>query len=126
MACHKLHDDVWRVICDYVLARRGVTAPDEVRTWAEANLDITPFDGGVFIAQGNEFDLFVVPERRGRWNIRGQVTKFLRTMGRKHGVIVAKIYDDNFPSLRLAKHFGFHEVERDGNLIRLESTSWAA
>jgi hypothetical protein len=122
----KLPDDVWQVICDYLLERRGVVAPPGLREWVEDNLDITPFDGGAFIADGNEFDLFVVPERRGRWNIRGQVTKFLSTMGRKHGTLVAKIYEDNLPSLRLAKHFGFCEVGRDGDKIRLESTSWAA
>jgi len=122
----KLHDDVWRVIEDYLLERTGIAAPAGLREWAEDNLDITPFDGGAFIADGNEFDLFVVPERRGRWNIRGQVTKFLSTMGRKHGTIVAKIYADNATSLRLAHHFGFKEVSRDGGLIKLESTSWAA
>ena len=122
----RLHDDVWRVIEDYLLERTGIAAPDGLREWAEDNLDITPFDGGAFIADGNEFDLFVVPERRGRWNIRGQVTKFLSTMGCKHGTIVAKIYADNSASLRLAHHFGFKEVSRDGGLIKLESTSWAA
>jgi GNAT superfamily N-acetyltransferase len=115
----KLHDDVWQVICDYT------DVADGTREWIEENLEITPFDGGAFIADGNEFDLFVVPERRGRWNIRGQVTKFLSTMGRKHGTLVAEIYEDNLPSLRLAKHFGFREVGRDGDMIRLESTAWA-
>lgn len=121
-----LPDAVWQVVCDYLLERKGVIAPDGLREWAEDNLEITLFDGGAFLVAGNEFDLFVVPERRGRWNIRGQITKFLSTMGHKHGTIVAKIYEDNLPSLRLAKHFGFHEVSRDGNMIRLESTSWAA
>jgi hypothetical protein len=121
-----LPDDVWQVVCDYLLERKGIVAPDGLREWAEDNLEITLFDGGAFLAMGNEFDLFVVPERRGRWNIRGQFTKFLSTMGRKHGTIVVKIYEDNLPSLRLAKHFGFAEVGRDGNMIRLESTSWAA
>jgi len=122
----KLPDDVWQVICDYLLERRGVVAPPGLREWVEDNLDITLFDGGAFVAKDNEFDLFVVPERRGRWNIRGQVTKFLSTMGRKHGTIVAKIYADNSASLRLAHHFGFKEASRDGDLIKLESTSWAA
>jgi hypothetical protein len=120
----KFRDDVWQVVEDYLLQRGG--SPDGLREWAEANLDITPFDGGAFISDGNEFDLFVVPERRGRWNIRGQVTKFLSTMGRKHGTLVARIDEDNLPSLRLAKHFGFREVGRDDGMIRLESTSWAA
>lgn len=121
----KLQPDVWQVICRYLLERRGIVAPEELRDWVETNLDITPFDGGAFIASGNEFDLFVVPERRGKWNVRGECTKFLRAMGSKHGVVVAKIYDDNLPSLRLAKHFGFREVSRESNMIKLENTSWA-
>jgi len=107
------------------MERRGIDAPAGLREWAQDTLDITLFDGGAFLAMGNEFDLFVTPERRGRWNIRGQITKFLSTMGAKYGTIVVKIYDDNLPSLRLARHFGFHEVSRDGNMITLESTSWA-
>ena len=100
-------------------------APDSLRDWIDNNLEITLFDGGAFLALGSEFDLFVVPERRGRWQIRGQITKFLSTMGQKYGTIVAHIYEDNHPSLRLARHFGFAEVGRDGNMIRMESTRWA-
>lgn len=116
----KLADDVWQVIKDYVLQRRGVDVPDEARIWAEENLQITPFNGGVFIANENEFDLFVVPEKRGKWNIRGEITKYLDTMGKAHGTIIVKIYEDNDASLRLARFFGFNEVSRDNGLIRLE------
>ena len=116
----KLHDDVWQVIKDYVLQRRGIVVPEEVREWAEQNLEITPFDGGVFLANGNEFDLFVVPEKRGRWNIKKEITKYLDKMGKAHGTIVVKIYEDNKPSLRLAHFFGFVEVGRENGMIRLE------
>jgi hypothetical protein len=116
----KLADDVWDVIKEYVLQRRGVNVPNEAREWSEHNLKITPFDGGAFIANGNEFDLFVVPEKRGKWKIRGEITKYLETMAKAHDTIVVKIYDDNNASLRLARFFGFNEVSRDNGLIRLE------
>lgn len=116
----KLRDDVWQVIKDYVLQRRGVDVPNEAREWAEQNLEITPFDGGAFIAKDNEFDLFVVPEKRGKWRIRQECTKFLDTMAKAHGTIIVKIYEDNEASLRLARFFGFNEISRDNGLIRLE------
>lgn len=116
----KLADDVWDVIKTYLHDRAGLDATQEAREWMEQNLDITPFDGGVFIAKGNEFDLFVVPERRARWNIRGEITKYLETMAKAHDTIVVKIYDDNNASLRLARFFGFIEVGRNHGMIRLE------
>jgi hypothetical protein len=116
----KLADDVWQVIKDYVKERRGIDVPDEAREWSEQNLDITPFDGGAFIAHGNEFDLFVVPEKRGKWRIRSEITKYLDTLGKAHGTIIVKIYQDNRASLRLAHFFGFVEVSRDNDIIRLE------
>jgi len=116
----KLADDVWDVIKDYVLQRRGVILPDTIREWMNENLEITPFNGGAFIAKGNEFDLFVVPEKRGKWNIRGEITNYLETMAKAHDTIIVKIYDDNDASLRLARFFGFNEVSRDNGMIRLE------
>lgn len=116
----KLPDNVWQVIKDYILQRRGVDVPEEAREWAEQNLQITPFEGGAFIANGNEFDLFVIPEKRGKWNIRGEITKYLDTMSKAHDTIIVKIYEDNDASLRLAGFFGFNEVNRDNGLIRLE------
>lgn len=120
----KLADDVWQVIKDYIRERRGVDAPDEAREWAENNLDITPFDGGVFIAHGNEFDLFVLPERRGKWRIRQIGKEYMDKMRKAHDTIVVRIYEDNKPSLRLAHFFGFVEISRENGLIRLENTSW--
>ena len=69
---------------------------------------------------GNEIDLFVVPEKRGRWRIRSVVGQYLDRMGRIHGKIVARIDERNTTSLRLARHFGFHEVGRENGVIRLE------
>lgn len=120
----KLHDDIWNVIKEYILERRGVDVPQEAREWAEENLDITPFDGGVFIAHGNEFDLFVLPERRGRWQIRKIGTEYMNKMRKAHDTIIVRIYEDNEPSLRLAHFFGFVEISRENGLIRLENTSW--
>jgi hypothetical protein len=116
----KLADDVWDVIKTYLRDRKGFEATQEAREWMEQNFEITPFNGGVFLAKGNEFDLFVVPEKRGKWNIRGEITKYLDTMVKAHGTIVVKIYDDNNASLRLARFFGFNEVSHNNGLIRLE------
>jgi hypothetical protein len=116
----KLRDDVWQVMKTYLHDRMGFDAPPEARDWMEKNLDITPFDGGVFIAKDNEFDLFVVPEKRGKWRIREEITKYLDTMAKAHDTIVVKIYDDNDASLRLARFFGFNEVSRDNGMVRLE------
>jgi hypothetical protein len=116
----KLPNDVWQVVADYLLERRGIAASPELRKWVENNLDIVLFDGGVFLAKGNEFDLFVVPEKRGRWRIRSVFNEFLDTMLKKHEKIVVKIYEDNAPSLRLARGFGFKDVGRENGMIRLE------
>lgn len=116
----KLPDDVWQVVADYLLERRGIAAPPALREWVENSLDIVLFDGGAILAKDNEFDLFVVPEKRGKWRIRGVIGDFLNTMLAKHEKIVVKIYEDNTPSLRLAKGFGFKDVGRENGMIRLE------
>lgn len=116
----KLPDDVWQVIADYLLKYRGIEAPLALRDWAENNLDITLFDGGAILAKNNEFDVFVVPAKRGKWRIRSVINGFLNTMFEKHEKIVVKIYEDNTPSLRLAKGFGFKDVGRESGMIRLE------
>ncbi len=104
--------------------RFGFDATQHSREWIEQNLDITPFDGGAFVANGNEFDLFVVPEKRCKWSIRGDGIDFLNRMSKLHDTMVVRIYEDNRPSLRLAKGFGFKEVSRENGLIRLENSSW--
>lgn len=115
-----LSDEVWQVIKDHLLTYKGFEAPDELRNTLEQTTQIEQFDGGVFIAIGNEFDLFVVPEKRGRWRIRSVIGEYLDRMGRMHGKIVARIDERNTPSLRLARHFGFYEVSRENGVIRLE------
>lgn len=116
----KLPNDVWQVIKDHLQTYEGFEAPDEYRQWLEENTDIELFDGGAFVAIGNEFDLFVSPEKRGRWRIRSTVGDYLDRMGRLHGKIAVRIDARNTPSLRLARHFGFYEVSRENGVIRLE------
>jgi len=120
----KLPDDVWQVIKDHLLKYKGYEAPDDLRDKLEKNTDIELFDGGVFVAVGNEFDLFVVPEKRGRWRIRSVLKNYLDKMGRTHGKIVVRINEHNMPSLRLARGFGFKEISRENGTIRLENESW--
>jgi len=111
---------VWQVIKDYLRTYKGREVPDELKTFLESKADIELFDGGAFVSIGNEFDLFVVPEKRGRWRIRSVFGGYLDRMGRLHGKVVARIDERNRMSLRLAKHFGFQEVSRDNGVIRLE------
>lgn len=120
----KLPDDVWQVIKDHLLKYKGYEAPDDLRDRLEKNTDIELFDGGAFVAVGNEFDLFVVPEKRGRWRIRSVLKNYLDKMGRTHGKIVVRINEHNMPSLRLARGFGFKEISRENGTIRLENESW--
>ena len=116
----KLPDAVWQVIKEHLLTYKSREVPDELKEQIEEHTDIELFDGGAFVAIGNEFDLFVVPEKRGRWRIRSTIRDYLDRMGRKHGKIVARIDERNSPSLRLARHFGFNEVSRENGVIRLE------
>lgn len=120
----KLPDDVWQVIKDHLLKYKGYEAPDNLRDKLGQLTDIELFDGGAFLAKGNEFDLFVVPEKRGRWQIRTVLGNYLDKMGRTHGKLVVRINEQNMPSLRLARGFGFKEVSRENGTIRLENESW--
>ena len=116
----KLPDDVWQVIRDHLRTYKGFEASDGLKSALEQNTQIELFDGGAFIAVGNEFDLFVVPEKRGRWRIRSVIGDYLDRMMRLHGQIVARIDERNTPSLRLARHFGFYEISRENGVVRLE------
>lgn len=116
----KLPDDVWQVVKDYLRTHKSYDVSDEFKPLLEQATQIELFDGGAFVAVGNEFDLFVVPERRGRWRIRSVVGDYLRRMARQHGTVAVRINERNAASLRLAKHFGFLEVARDNGVIRLE------
>jgi hypothetical protein len=116
----KLADDVWQVIKDYLMQYREIDAPESLREWVEKNCDIELHDGVAFIAIGNEFDLFVTPEKRGKWNPKKVIGNYLNNMAKTHKTIVIKIYDSNDRSLSLANFFGFIETSRNGNMIRLE------
>ena len=118
-----LSDDVWQVIKDH-LAKEGIVCDDSAKKLVEDNMEITPFNGGVFVALGNEFDVFVLPEKRGKWNIRGEITRFLAKMAEKHDIAIVRINEDNVKSLRLAKFFGFDEIERKDGVIILERKLW--
>lgn len=116
-----LSDDIWQVIKHHLQTRKGYEdVPIGLKTAIEITAEIEEFDGGVFISIGNEFDLFVLPERRGKWRIRSIVSDYLNRMGAKYGKIVARIDERNTPSLRLARHFGFNEVSRENGVIRME------
>jgi RimJ/RimL family protein N-acetyltransferase len=110
----KLPDNVWQVIKDHY------QTTDDLRKIVEEKSEIYLFDGGAFLSVGNEIDLFVIPEKRGRWRMRTEITKYLNSMGERYGKIVARINECNSPSLRLARHFGFNEVSRENGVIRLE------
>ena len=120
-----INDAVWQTIKDYFAQFYNVQAIDELRAELEKRTDIHPFDGGVFIRRGNEFDLFVEPQRRGRWRIRSEITKYLEQLGKQYGRIVVKVHENNHASLRLAKHFEFKEISRNNGVIELENLTWA-
>lgn len=119
-----LSEDVWQVVKDHYGYEETIGGKS-VKEYIEENAEITPFNGGVFIAIGNEFDVFVVPEKRGKWNIRGEITRFLANMAQTYDVALVRINEDNVKSLRLAKFFGFDEIERKNGVIRLERKLWA-
>lgn len=73
----RLPDDVWQVIKDHMLTYETREVPDELREILEQVANIELFDGGAFVSIGNEFDLFVVPEKRGRWRIRSTIGQYL-------------------------------------------------
>ncbi|MFZ9751621.1 MAG: hypothetical protein ACO3CN_05930 [Candidatus Nanopelagicales bacterium] len=115
-----MSDDVWNVIAKH-LAEYEIPFSNEVRKAIEKSCDIVSFNGGAFISYGNEFDLFVVPEKRGKWNIKHEIKKYLSDMKQKHGTLLVRINEKNTRSLRLARFFGFIETGReDGDVIRLE------
>ncbi len=105
----------------------GIYCPSsELRRHIEKHAQITPFDGGVFIADGNEFDLFVVPEKRGKWAIRKEINSFLAKLAQEHSKAVIKIYPENETSMRLALGFGFEPIAKIGRQIVLERPLWVA
>jgi hypothetical protein len=119
----KLSDDVWQVVKDHYGYEETVGGKS-IRQYIEENAEIIPFDGGVFVVVGNEFDLFVSPRKRGKWNIRRECTQFLATMAQKYDVAIARINEDNVKSLRLAKFFGFEETNHADGVVTLERKLW--
>lgn len=120
----RLPDDIWQVIKDYLRTDKNIDAGDAAREIIENNTDIYLFDGGAFVAAGNEFDLFVVPSRRGKWAIKREITAYLIKLQQLHGSIVVKINEKNNASLRLARFFGFKEISRKNGVIELETLPW--
>lgn len=120
----KLTDDIWKVIYDTAVKYDKITPNPNMRRYIEQNATITPFDGGVFVAMGNEFDLFVLPEKQGKWRIKSVISEYLSNMTDKYGALVVKIHENNPKSLRLAKFFGFKEVARLDGKITLERKPW--
>ena len=123
---NQLTNEIWQVICDHLLKYKGIVGNDDIKRYIEDNMEIIPFDGGVLVVKENEFDVFVVPEKRGKWRIRSTGEAFFNNMAQKYDVAKASINKDNNKSLRLAKYFGFKEVHRDGDDIILERKLWAA
>jgi predicted PolB exonuclease-like 3'-5' exonuclease len=116
----KISDEVWQVIKDTYKKYDDWDVPDSVREAAEEIAEIKEFDGGVFVSYGNEFDLFVLPERQAKWNVRGEINSYLKQMHEKYGDIIVRINENNTRSLRLAKGFGFKEISNNEGEITLE------
>lgn len=123
----KLPDDVWQVIVETLKRFDNIDCDlSELRDYIEESAQITVFDGGAFVADGNEFDLFVVPKKRGKWAIRKEINRFLATLAQKHDKAIVKIYPENTRSMRLALGFGFEPVGSIGKQIILERPLWVA
>ena len=120
-----LSDEIWAVIVETLRKYDGKTVDRSIKKMVERHAEITHFDGGVFIGLKNEFDVFVLPEKRGKWNIRGEVTKYLAKLAQKYDTAIVKIHVNNQESLRLANFFGFDIVGRQGPKLVLEKKLWA-
>lgn len=116
----KLPDTTWSVIQDHLEKIDGERPGDELRAAIEDGAEVSLFDGGAFIVQGNEFDLFVDPDRRGKWQIRSRINELVERLMKEHGSAVVEVDEGNDASLRLAHFFGFKETSREDGFIRLE------
>lgn len=115
-----MNDEVWQVICQTMRRYKGVEPTQEHRKAVEANCRLVEFDGGAFVINGDEIDLFVVSDRRKRWATRRLLDEAIGGVVKEHGRAVCRVHEDNADSLRFAKRLGFDEVARDGKVIRLE------
>lgn len=120
----KISDALWQVIYDTAVKYDKITPNKAMRQHIEQNADIVTFNGGAFIALGNEFDLYVLPEKQGKWRIRSVLNDYLTKMSDKYGTLVVKIHENNHKSLRLAKFFKFKEVSRIDGKLTLERKPW--
>lgn len=117
---NKFDDDVWQVIAETMEEYKGIYPDEKVRRIVEESVIITPFKGGVFVSRDNEFDLFVIPEMRGKWNIKREFNNFINQMLDKYDSLVCEISEKNDLSLRVAKFFGFKEISLVDGVVKLE------
>ena len=117
-------DDVWVVIVETLKKYKGIELLQEHRKRIEALAEIRPFDGGVVVIRDNEFDIFVTPQRRGKWPIKKIVKETVENLISKYGKAVVSIHKENKPSMRLAIGLGFVPVSESGCVVRLEKKLW--
>lgn len=120
-----LSDEIWKVIVEHHIKYDNIEYTDKEKQIVEQNTLIIPFDGGIFIVKDNEFDLFVLPEKRGKWRIKHEVNKLLAYLAKTYDVAKIRINSKNKVSLRLALFFGFKEVKLVNDIIELEKKLWA-
>jgi hypothetical protein len=115
-----ISDDLWAVMADTMKRYRGIQCNAQHKEAVEKQAEIKAFDGGVWASVGNEIDLFVLPQKQAKWNVRKEVSQYLADMHKRYPVLVARINENNTRSLRLARFFGFKDVSKEGQEIRLE------
>jgi hypothetical protein len=120
-----LSDEIWKVIVEHHIKYDNIEYTNKDKQIVEQNTLIIPFDGGIFIVKDNEFDLFVLPKKRGKWRIKHEVNKLLAYLAETYDVAKIRINSKNKVSLRLALFFGFKEVKLVNDVIELEKKLWA-
>lgn len=120
----RLSDDVWAVVQDTMRRFKGWELNDSHRQLVEAQCEVIPFDGGAFVIRGCEVDLFVTPEKRGRWATRSLLDRVFGGLIRTHGKATCSVHPDNGVCLRFVRRLGFVEVSRTEQSVRLEMTQW--
>lgn len=117
--------DVWEVIKETEEKYRGTRLTIMEKEKVEKEAKITLFDGGCFLSLGPEFDLFVIPERRGKWKIKKTISEYVGGLLKEYGFARVEINRRNTASLRLALWFGFIPVSENGDWSTLEVRKWA-
>lgn len=113
-------DDLWAVMVDTMKRYRGIECNVQHKEAVERQAEIKSFNGGAWVSVGNEIDLFVLPKKQAKWNVRKEVSQYLADMHKRYPILVARINENNTRSLRLARFFGFKDVSKEGQEIRLE------